>query len=99
MGLLPKSAGRNAMSVVLLGLGVALSGCMVSQTVEPSSEANFTPRDRKLLANPPYAQARIPEPYLRHIVNYHLREAPGTIVIYSDARYLYYVLDKGKAIR
>ena len=43
------------MTVLLLGLGVALSGCMVSQTAEPSSDANLTPRDRKLLANPPYA--------------------------------------------
>jgi lipoprotein-anchoring transpeptidase ErfK/SrfK len=99
MGLLRKSAGRNAMSVVLLGLGVALSGCMVSQTVEPAPDANLTPRDRKLLANPPYQQAQIPEPYLRHIVNFHRREKPGTIVIDSDARYLYLVLDKGKAIR
>jgi lipoprotein-anchoring transpeptidase ErfK/SrfK len=75
-----------------------VSGC-VSATVEPASEANFTPRDKKLLANPPYAQATIPEPYLRHIVSYHRREAPGTIVVDPDARYLYYVLPKGQAIR
>ena len=96
MGILRKAAGRNAMAVLLLGLGVSLSGCMVSQTVEPSSDANLTPRDRKLLANPPYQQAQIPEPYLRHIVDYHRKEAPGTIVVDSDARYLYYVLDEGQ---
>jgi lipoprotein-anchoring transpeptidase ErfK/SrfK len=86
-------------SILIAGLGALLSGCMVSQTVEPSSDANMTPRDRKLLANPPYNQAQIPEPYLRHIVTYHRKEAPGTIVVDSDARYLYYVLEKGKAIR
>jgi lipoprotein-anchoring transpeptidase ErfK/SrfK len=99
MGIHAKAARRNGLTVLLLGIGVLLSGCMVSQTAEPASDANLTPRDRKLLANPPYAQAQIPEPYLRHIVNFHRKEAPGTIVIDSDARYLYYVLDKGKAIR
>ncbi|MEI7804211.1 MAG: L,D-transpeptidase [Hyphomicrobiales bacterium] len=82
----------------LLGLGVMLGGCMQS-TVEPASEANLNARDKKLLANTPYAAATIPEPYKRHIVGYHRKEGPGTIVIDSDARYLYYVLPEGKAIR
>jgi lipoprotein-anchoring transpeptidase ErfK/SrfK len=84
------------MSFVLLGL--MLGGCMQA-TLEPASEASFSPRDRKLLANAPYAQASIPEPYQRHIVEYHRKEAPGTILVDSDARYLYYVLPEGKAIR
>ena len=84
--------------VALLGLGLLLGGCMQS-TVEPASEANFTARDKKLLAAAPYAQATIPEPYKRHIVDYHRKEAPGTILVDSDARYLYYVLPDGKAIR
>jgi lipoprotein-anchoring transpeptidase ErfK/SrfK len=91
-------AGKKAIALFLLSIGVALSGCM-AQTVEPSSEANLTPRDRKLLANAPYAKAQIPEPYLRHIVDFHRKEAPGTIVVDSDARYLYYVMPQGKAIR
>jgi lipoprotein-anchoring transpeptidase ErfK/SrfK len=92
------TAGKKRLSLIVLGLGVLLSGCM-QQTIEPASETNLTPRDRKLLANPPYAQANIPEPYLRHIVDYHRKEGPGTIVIDPDARYLYYVLPGGKAIR
>ncbi len=82
----------------LLGVGVLLGGCMQT-TLAPSSEANLTPRDKKLLAAAPYARAEIPEPYRRHIVEYHRKEVPGTIVIDSDARYLYYVLPGGKAIR
>ena len=77
---------------------LALGGCMQS-TLEPSSEANLKPRDKELMAKIPYAQADIPEPYRRHIVNFHRREAPGTLVIDTDARYLYYVLPAGKAIR
>jgi lipoprotein-anchoring transpeptidase ErfK/SrfK len=83
---------------ILFGLGLVLGGC-VTQTIEPASEANLTPRDKKLLAAAPYEKAQIPEPYRRHIVDYHRREAPGTIVVDSDARFLYYVLPGGKAIR
>ena len=79
-------------------IGLALGGCMQA-TLEPASEANLNARDKKLLANPPYAQATIPQPYRRHIVDYHRSEAPGSIVIDSDARYLYFVLDNKKAIR
>jgi lipoprotein-anchoring transpeptidase ErfK/SrfK len=71
----------------------------MQQTLEPATEANWKPRDKQLMANLPYAQASIPEPYRRHIVDYHRKEAPGTIVIDSDSRYLYYVLPGGKAIR
>ena len=79
-------------------LGLMLGGCMQS-TLAPVSEADLNPRDKKLLAAAPYAQAYIPEPYKRHIVNYHRKEQPGTIVVDTDARYLYYVLPEGKAIR
>ena len=83
---------------VVFGLGLVLGGCM--QTLEqPASEANLTPRDKKLLAAAPYEKATIPEPYRRHIVDYHRKEAPGTILVDSDARFLYYVLPGGKAIR
>ena len=88
----------RTVAFVLLGLGVILGGCMQS-TIEPASQANLNARDKKLLANPPYADVSIPEPYKRHIVSYHRRESAGTIVIDSDARYLYYVLPEGKAIR
>src|SRR6266849_8046573 len=68
-------------------------------TLAPTSDANFTPRDRQLLAHPPYARADIPESYRRHVVDYSRKEAPGTILVDTDARYLYYVLPGGNAIR
>jgi lipoprotein-anchoring transpeptidase ErfK/SrfK len=83
---------------VLLLLGLLLGGCMQG-TLEQASEANFTARDRKLLANAPYARASIPLAYQRSIVQYHRKEAPGTVVVDTDARYLYYVLADNKAIR
>jgi lipoprotein-anchoring transpeptidase ErfK/SrfK len=82
---------------LLLG-GLLLGGCMQG-TLESASDANLTPRDRKLLASAPYARAHIPLAYQRSIVTYHRKEAPGSIVVDSDNRYLYYVLPGGKAIR
>jgi lipoprotein-anchoring transpeptidase ErfK/SrfK len=87
------------LALLVMGLlGLLLGGCMQA-TLAPSSDANFTPRDRQLLAHPPYAQADIPESYRRHIVDYSRGEAPGTILVDTDARYLYYALGQGKAIR
>ncbi|WP_414642384.1 L,D-transpeptidase [Bradyrhizobium sp.] len=68
-------------------------------TLAPSSQASFTPRDRQLLAHPPYARASISETYRRHIVDYQRNERPGTILVDTDARFLYFVLPGGKAIR
>jgi lipoprotein-anchoring transpeptidase ErfK/SrfK len=79
-------------------LGLSLGGCMQA-TLAPSSDASFTPRDRQLLAHPPYARADIPESYRRHIVDYSRRESPGTILVDTESRFLYYVLPQGKAIR
>jgi lipoprotein-anchoring transpeptidase ErfK/SrfK len=90
---------KSGVALLLVGLlGLMLGGCMQT-TLAPSSNASLTPRDRQLLAHPPYAQATIPEPYRRHIVDYTRKEQPGTILVDTDARYLYYVLPGGKAIR
>src|SRR5262252_11149912 len=88
---------RLGVAVSLVG-SLLLGGCMQA-TLAPSSNANLTPRDRQLLAHPPYAQAAIAEQYQRHVVDYGRREQPGTILVDSDSRYLYYVLPGGKAIR
>jgi lipoprotein-anchoring transpeptidase ErfK/SrfK len=90
---------RSRLALLLMGLvGFALGGCMQA-TLAPSSDASLTAKDRQLLANAPYARASIPEGFRRHMVDYPGREAPGTILVDTDARYLYYVLPKGQAIR
>jgi lipoprotein-anchoring transpeptidase ErfK/SrfK len=87
-----------ARGVAIVLLGLLLGGCMQT-TLEPASQANLKPRDKKMLAKATYEEVVIPETYQRHIVDYHRKEVPGTVVIDSDARYLYYVLPAGKAIR
>jgi len=88
-------AGRGIAFVVA---GILLGGCMQS-TVDLANDPNLTPRDRKLLANAPYPQVSVPLEYQRTTVGYHRKEAPGSIVIDTDNRYLYYVLTDNKAIR
>jgi lipoprotein-anchoring transpeptidase ErfK/SrfK len=87
--------------IALVLMALSLGGCVTTtaSTPEPASGAAMTARDKELLAKAPYQKASIPEPYRRHIVTYHRKEAPGSIVVDSDARYLYYVLPEGKAIR
>jgi lipoprotein-anchoring transpeptidase ErfK/SrfK len=89
----------SRLALLLMGFaGLALGGCMQA-TLSPSSDASFTQRDRQLLAHPPYARADIPESYRRHIVDYSRKELPGTILVDTESRFLYYVLPGGKAIR
>jgi lipoprotein-anchoring transpeptidase ErfK/SrfK len=100
--MVPPRVGEIEMSRLGLAASLAgtllLAGCMEA-TLSPSSDAALTPRDRQLLSRAPYAEAQIPEPFQRHIVEYTRQEAPGTIVVDTDARFLYYVLPDRKAIR
>jgi lipoprotein-anchoring transpeptidase ErfK/SrfK len=86
--------------IVFLPLaGLLLAGCMQTGTLAPSSEANFTARDRQQLANPPYQRVAISPTYQRQIVQFHRREAPGTVVVETSGPFVYYVMPGGKAIR
>jgi lipoprotein-anchoring transpeptidase ErfK/SrfK len=86
------------MRAIVLLISVMLGGCM-QETLAPVTQAGWSARDRQLMSNLPYAQATIPVEYRRHIVQYSRRESPGTIVVDSDNKFLYYVLPKGQAIR
>jgi lipoprotein-anchoring transpeptidase ErfK/SrfK len=90
---------RAAAAFVVLGVALVLGGCMQTAKYEPPSSKGVTERDKKLLANAKYSKPTISEPYRRHIVTWHRKELPGTIVVDPDARFLYYVLPEGKAIR
>ena len=89
---------RWSTAFVVASIGLLVAGCN-SATLEVASDANQTPRDRTLLAHAPYAQAVIPEQFRRHIVDYSGRERPGTVVVDTSARLLYYVMPNHKAIR
>jgi lipoprotein-anchoring transpeptidase ErfK/SrfK len=90
----------RAFSMVTSAAAVCLmlGGCMQA-TLAPTTDAGWNARDKSLMSNLPYRQAVIPEEYRRHLVDYAGKEAPGTIVVDTDNKFLYYVLPKGQAIR
>jgi lipoprotein-anchoring transpeptidase ErfK/SrfK len=95
-----KVTAMRAIAFVIIAL--VLGGCMegtMQGTLSPATEAGWSARDRQLMSNLPYRQATIPMEYRRHIVQYTRKETPGTIVVDTANKFLYYVLPKGEAIR
>ena len=88
---------KLAMAVTAAGL--LLSGCMETANYEATNTGAFKQRDKELLAKVRYEQVQPSETFRRAIVEYHRKEAPGSIVVDSDNHYLYYVQNDGKAIR
>jgi lipoprotein-anchoring transpeptidase ErfK/SrfK len=85
-------------AIAFIIIALMLGGCMQG-TLAPATQVGWTGRDQQLMANLPYRQATIPEQFRRHIVDYTRKEAPGTIVVDTGNKFLYYVLPKGQAIR
>jgi len=79
--------------------GLLLSGCMETASYEATNTNAFKQRDKELLAKVRYENVQPPENFRRAIVEFHRKEAPGSIVVDSDNHYLYFVLNDGKAIR
>jgi lipoprotein-anchoring transpeptidase ErfK/SrfK len=86
------------LGIAFILASVLLGGCMRAST-SPPNDPNFTALDRRLLANAPYRPVSIPPAYQRTLVEFSRQEMPGSIVVDTDARYLYYVLPDKKAIR
>jgi len=85
---------RVAMALLALSLGAC-----TQVTREAAPESAMKPRDKQLLANAPYKKILPPDQYQRSIVDYTGAQRPGTIVVDTDKKYLYFVEDGGKAIR
>jgi lipoprotein-anchoring transpeptidase ErfK/SrfK len=83
----------------ILAAGLLLTGCMQGTQYEATNTNAYKPHDKELLAKTSYAKVAVAEPFRRAIVDYHRKEAAGSIVVDSDNHYLYWVMDGGKAIR
>jgi lipoprotein-anchoring transpeptidase ErfK/SrfK len=93
-----RARGPTLGAAMALLIALVLGGCMQAM-LNPVWDANFTARDKQQLANPPYQQAWIPPAYQRPVVQYHRKDAPGSILVDTDGGYVYYVLPEGRAIR
>jgi lipoprotein-anchoring transpeptidase ErfK/SrfK len=93
-----KGFGMRLRVTLLILSGLTLGACN-HVGLDLASDSAQTPRDKQLLASAKYAPASIPEQYKRQVVNYHRKELPGTVVVDTDNRYLYYVMPEGRALR
>ncbi|BAF87192.1 MULTISPECIES: L,D-transpeptidase [Azorhizobium] len=88
----------RARAIAAVLTGIVLAGCQTNQ-LQPAPEASLKPRDKQLLANAPYPKVKPEGEFARQIVSYSGKEKPGTIVVDTDKRMLYYVQGDGTAIR
>src|SRR5580704_3978300 len=89
------SSLKLKLGILAAAAGLMLSGCMET-TYEATNTTAFKPHDKELLAKIRYTNVPVAEPFRRAIVEYHRKEAPGSIVVDSDNHYLYYVLTDGE---
>ncbi|MGL4810636.1 MAG: L,D-transpeptidase [Beijerinckiaceae bacterium] len=89
----PTSYALTRRTGVALLLGLPLAGCYKA-VPDPSVSS----RDQELMAKVSDNYEKNLE-YERYEVAYPSKEAPGTIIVDTKARFLYYILGGGKAIR
>ena len=82
---------------VLAGM-VALSGCTAGGALQTSPVAYGGLTDAGFRI-PPVPIYKVDQKFLRQTVPYATDEAPGTIIVDTGAKFLYYVLGDGQALR
>ncbi len=106
-----KNTGESTMDLsrrtFLLGASAAAAGATLpssgvfAQSLRDMSayQRMYGPVDDDLYPIPAIELSRINPAYLRRVVKYDTAEAPGTIVVDPQSRYLYLVMRDGMAVR
>jgi len=94
---------------LLSGVGLVLSACVQDGTeegivAEPTSGPSVFARSYDALPDEPYPipavdLKKLKPKYRRRIVDFPTAEVPGTIIVDTPNRYLYLVMENGKAMR
>ncbi|AJY45156.1 L,D-transpeptidase [Martelella endophytica] len=93
---------KNALIAMSLVSLMAAAGCT---TTDMSSSSTMAPISAYAAYNddgfdlPRVPITQVDDKYRRQIINYTTDEAPGTIIVDTKDRLLYYVLEDGKAVR
>jgi lipoprotein-anchoring transpeptidase ErfK/SrfK len=85
-------------TIAALFLSVTLGGCAY-ESHAPIAQGEWAPRKEPLMSNVQYRPVVIPGIYRRQLVDYQRKELPGTVVIDTNNKFLYYVLPNSRAIR
>src|SRR5438309_3266759 len=81
---------------VALAVSAVVSGC-TPVVLSGLPDPKLTERDKQMMALAQPDEWRIPT--TRGIVSYQTNERPGTIIVDTGPRYLYYVLPNNRAIQ
>lgn len=95
---------RNALTVFGLVTTLAISGCATTSEPEKVETAKIFTDSYGKVTDAGYALPAIPinkvnPKFHRQIVSYTTSEKPGTVVVNTRERFLYYILSGGKAVR
>jgi len=101
------SSLRNAIRFCVVLLPLALAACVTSpppqqqaaRRIDPAYMAMYGARPDEAHPLPATDISEVDPRFLRREVAYYGREEPGTIVVDTQARYLYLVREGGRAIR
>ncbi len=89
---------RNALSAAGLFLTMSLAGCSTTSPFQTSTASYSSVKDAAYVLPTVPVQKIAPE-YRRQQVKYETTEAPGTIVVDTQNKFLYHVEPDGKAMR
>ena len=88
---------KSFIAVAAVALSVALSGCSTDgSSIFTSNYGSVRDAGYQLPAIPIY---KVDRKYHRQIVNYSTKEKPGTIIVDTGDKHLYFVMKDGKAMR
>ncbi|MBZ0161813.1 MAG: L,D-transpeptidase [Notoacmeibacter sp.] len=88
---------RSLLAAVGLALATALAGCSGTSLQTFSSSYGVTKDAGYRLPSIPIY--KVPKKYHRQVVVYETKEKPGTIIVDTKGKHLYYVMEGGKAMR
>ena len=84
-------------ALVGLAMSTALGGCAIDGM--PSLMPDYGARSDLGFAVPAIPIHKVPAEFRRQIVRFDTQEEPGTIVVDTSRKFLYFVLPDGKAVR
>jgi lipoprotein-anchoring transpeptidase ErfK/SrfK len=82
-----------------LALTTALAGCSTGGVGGIASFTDYSARTDAGYVVPAIPISKVPSKYRRQTVSYPTKEKPGTIIVDTNEKFLYFVQDGGKAVR
>ena len=87
---------KTLIAVAVIGAAAALAGCTTGGMIFSSSYGSKKDSGYTIPSIPIY---QVPSKYHRQIVRYETKEKPGTIIVDTKEKHLYFVMPEGKAVR